>query len=149
MAGMAGRRVGMLTARRVETARKPGLYGDGGNLYLKVDDGGSKSWIVRLRSAARSASTASARSHTVTLSEARREGRDDPQAVARRHRPAGSPARQAGSSGSRAAKSISFDKARTAYIDEPPRRMEVRQARRPVAGDARRPTPRPYSASCR
>jgi hypothetical protein len=37
----------MLSARFVETVTKPGLYGDGGNLFLKVDGSGAKSWIVR------------------------------------------------------------------------------------------------------
>jgi integrase len=47
MAGLAGRRVGKLAARKVETIAKPGLYGDGGNLYFKVDSSGAKSWIFR------------------------------------------------------------------------------------------------------
>ena len=47
MAGTAGRRVNRLTARYVQKARRPGLHADGNNLYLKVDDGGAKSWIFR------------------------------------------------------------------------------------------------------
>jgi integrase len=44
------REVGKLSARRVETARKPGRYSDGANLYLNVKDGGSKSWLFIYRS---------------------------------------------------------------------------------------------------
>ena len=47
MARKAGRHVGKLTARQVATAKGPALIGDGGGLYLKVGDGGAKSWIVR------------------------------------------------------------------------------------------------------
>lgn len=36
-----------LNARKVETLREPGFYGDGEGLYLKVGAGGSKSWILR------------------------------------------------------------------------------------------------------
>jgi integrase len=43
---MAG---GKLTALQVAKAKKPGMYGDGGGLYLQVARGGSKSWIFRYR----------------------------------------------------------------------------------------------------
>jgi integrase len=36
-----------LTARKVATATKPGLYADGGGLYLRVGRGGAKSWCLR------------------------------------------------------------------------------------------------------
>lgn len=36
-----------LTARGVEAKKTPGMYGDGGGLYLRVGPTGSKSWIVR------------------------------------------------------------------------------------------------------
>jgi integrase len=39
--------VGKLTALKVAREKKPGLYGDGGGLYLQVADRGSRSWIFR------------------------------------------------------------------------------------------------------
>jgi integrase len=36
-----------LTPRGVETAKRPGLYADGGGLYLRVGRGGAKSWCLR------------------------------------------------------------------------------------------------------
>jgi integrase len=39
-----------LSAARVASALAPGLYGDGGGLWLRVADGGSKSWVFRYRS---------------------------------------------------------------------------------------------------
>ena len=39
---------GRLTAAMVRATKEPGLYGDGGTLYLKVAPGGSKSWVQRI-----------------------------------------------------------------------------------------------------
>lgn len=36
-----------LSALRVKRASKPGLYGDGHGLYLRVGDGNAKSWVLR------------------------------------------------------------------------------------------------------
>jgi integrase len=49
MAGRAGRRVGKLTTAKIDKLVKPGLYGDGGNLYLKIGESGSRSWVVRFK----------------------------------------------------------------------------------------------------
>jgi integrase len=49
MAGRAGRRVGKLTVSSIDKLVKPGLYGDGGNLYLKIGESGSRSWVVRFK----------------------------------------------------------------------------------------------------
>src|SRR6476469_4446750 len=38
---------GKLTALKVAREKRPGLYGDGGGLYLQVTTRGSKSWIFR------------------------------------------------------------------------------------------------------
>jgi hypothetical protein len=43
------RSIAKLSARAVETIRKPGRHSDGGNLYLNVQDGGSKSWLFIYR----------------------------------------------------------------------------------------------------
>jgi integrase len=40
------RTTGLLTALKVERAKRPGMYADGGGLYLQVTDGG-RSWIYR------------------------------------------------------------------------------------------------------
>ncbi|MDE0064543.1 MAG: integrase arm-type DNA-binding domain-containing protein [Gammaproteobacteria bacterium] len=45
--------MGKLTAAAVRAARRPGLHGDGGTLYLAVAPGGSKSWIQRVTVAGR------------------------------------------------------------------------------------------------
>jgi integrase len=44
---MATRAIGKLTTLRVERAKEPGMYGDGGGLYLRVTEDGAKNWVFR------------------------------------------------------------------------------------------------------
>lgn len=44
---ICGGEVMPLTAKGVEAKRDPGMYGDGGGLYLRVGPTGAKSWILR------------------------------------------------------------------------------------------------------
>ena len=129
MAGMAGRRVGRLTARQVETIRKPGLHGDGGNLFLKVDDGGAKSWMFRHQVNGRVRKYGLGPTHTVSLSRCAATCRDDPQAVARRHRPAGGASCRTGSGGGCQGQVDQLRRGDGSLHREPPGRMEIRQAR--------------------
>ena len=39
------RTIGKLTALKIEKAKRPGMYGDGGGLYLRVTDDGAKNWV--------------------------------------------------------------------------------------------------------
>jgi integrase len=39
--------VGRLTALKVEKAKQPGMYADGGGLYLRVTNDGTKNWVYR------------------------------------------------------------------------------------------------------
>ena len=42
-----GRETGKLTALKVDKAKQPGMYGDGGGLYLRVTEDGTKNWVYR------------------------------------------------------------------------------------------------------
>ena len=66
-----GKRTGILTARGVQTARKPGLYGDGANLFLKIGDNGAKSWIFCHQVKGKVRKYGLGPLHTVSLSDAR------------------------------------------------------------------------------
>jgi integrase len=44
---MAARTTGRLTALKVEKAKQPGMYCDGGGLYLRVTPEGTKQWVLR------------------------------------------------------------------------------------------------------
>jgi hypothetical protein len=39
--------INRLTALKIEKAKKPGMYGDGGGLYLRISPMGAKSWVYR------------------------------------------------------------------------------------------------------
>jgi hypothetical protein len=41
------REIGKLSAVAVRGQSKPGLYGDGGGLYLQVTEAGAKTWVYR------------------------------------------------------------------------------------------------------
>jgi integrase len=93
--GMTTRLIGKLKALNVEHAKHPGMYGDGGGLYLQVTGAGAKSWIFKYRVSERDPATgefvsdpASGRVrgrtremglgsyHVVSLEEARRRAQD-------------------------------------------------------------------------
>jgi integrase len=50
---MAPRTTGRLTALKVEKARKRGMYADGGGLYLRITEDGTKNWVYRFMLAGR------------------------------------------------------------------------------------------------
>ena len=60
-----------LTARRVETAKTPGMYADGGSLYLRIAPGGSKQYIFRYIRNGRLHDMGIGPTHTLSLAEAR------------------------------------------------------------------------------
>ena len=41
------RAIGRLTALKVEKAKEPGMYADGGGLYLRVTSEGARNWVLR------------------------------------------------------------------------------------------------------
>jgi integrase len=60
-----------LTDRKVKTVKRAGMYADGGSLYLRVADGGSKQWIFRYVVNGRLRDMSLGPVHTFTLAEAR------------------------------------------------------------------------------
>ena len=60
-----------LTARAVETIKKPGLHADGAGLYLHVSKSGSRSWIFRWKRDGRLRDMGLGPLNTISLAEAR------------------------------------------------------------------------------
>jgi integrase len=60
-----------LTARKVATVKAPGMYADGGSLYLRVAPGGSRQYIFRYVRDGRMRDMGIGPAHTLTLVEAR------------------------------------------------------------------------------
>ena len=116
----AGKHINRLSARQVATASKPGLHADGAGLYLKIDDGGAKSWIFRRDAGGRTRKWGLGPLHAVSLADAKKR-RDETS----RMLDAGTDPREAKRAERRAkqiaaavaeAKTITFDDAVTKYI---------------------------------
>ena len=65
------RALNRLTALKVARAKEPGMYADGGSLYLRVAPGGSRQWIFRYVTNGRLRDMSIGPAHTLTLAEAR------------------------------------------------------------------------------
>lgn len=65
-----------LSARRVETLKEPGFYGDGDGLYLSVKPSGAKSWILRTVVHGKRRDLGVGPSDLVSLAEARDKARE-------------------------------------------------------------------------
>ena len=65
------RTIGKLTALKVEKTRLPGMYADGGGLYLRVTDDGTKNWVFRFMLNGKARWMGMGALHTIGLSEAR------------------------------------------------------------------------------
>lgn len=69
------RQIGRLSAVEVRSRREPGMYPDGGGLYLQVTATGAKTWIYRFALAGRRRDMGLGPLHTVSLLEAREAAR--------------------------------------------------------------------------
>ena len=65
-----------LTVKKIENLKKPGFYGDGEGLYLKVASAGSKSWILRTVVQGRRRDLGLGSAVLVPLAEARTQSRE-------------------------------------------------------------------------
>src|SRR5262249_48870909 len=73
---MPQRTLNRLTNKFVETRREPGMYADGGSLYLRVADGGSKQWVFRYTVNGRLRDMGLGPTHTLSLAQARERARE-------------------------------------------------------------------------
>ncbi len=69
--GRFGRVISKLTTVQIRQAKRRGLYGDGGGLFLQVTPNGSKSWVFRFKEAGKLRVMGLGPAHTVSLAEAR------------------------------------------------------------------------------
>ena len=71
------RSLNRLTSLKVARAKRPGMYADGGSLYLRVAPGGSKQWIFRYTApSGRVRDMSLGAVHTFSLAEARERAAD-------------------------------------------------------------------------
>jgi hypothetical protein len=129
--------VSKLNSMGVSKTRTPGLYGDGGGLWLQVTPGG-KSWTFRflIRGKVREMGLGSVA--TFSVAEARDRAREARKLVADGIDPIEARKAQRSQQALDAAKSLSFDECAANYIAAHKAGWKRREARRSMAGDARR-----------
>ena len=114
------RQLNKLSAVDLKNKTKPGLYGDGGGLYLSVGPTGAKSWIYRFMLNGKAREMGLGPIHTVSLAEARKRAGEqrllrhdgtDPLEARRAEK-----ARRAAEAAAKAAAMVTFRKAAEDYI---------------------------------
>jgi len=105
-----------LSAREVATKTKPGIYGDGGGLYLKVTPTGTKSWVYRYWVDGRRHALGLGPTHTVTLAEAREKAREQRRLRLDGHDPAATKRAKIAAKRVETAKAMTFRECAEAYI---------------------------------
>jgi integrase len=105
-----------LSPREVANKAKPGLYGDGGNLFLRVASGGAKSWVFRYWYAGKRRVISLGSCDTVSLADARTKAHEQRRLRLDGHDPAA--AREVSKAAARVAEAstITFAECAQAYI---------------------------------
>jgi integrase len=109
------KRAAGLTARRVQTEKRPGLYADGGGLYLQIA-GGSKSWIFRFQRGGRRRDMGLGPVELYSLAEARERALDARKQVAEGVDPIEARYAKRSSAAIDAAKAMTFRECAEVYI---------------------------------
>jgi integrase len=116
MAGKAGKTSGKLAALQVTRAKPGAFINDGLGLYLKVDEGGSKSWVLRYKVNGRSRKYGLGPVHTVGLALARDKAGDARRLLLDGRDPIDEKRKVKAAARLEQAKAISFDECAAAYI---------------------------------
>ncbi|MHC2018159.1 Arm DNA-binding domain-containing protein [Methylobacterium sp. CM6247] len=108
---------GKLTALAVSRMRDPGMYGDGGGLWLQVSGVGAKSWIFRFTMNGRSREMGLGSFATFTLAEAREKALGCRKLCAQGIDPTEARQARRGEARIEAAKAMTFRQCAAAFID--------------------------------
>jgi len=111
------KRASGLSARRVETEKRPGMYADGNGLYLRVAPGGAKSWIYRYQIAGARRDMGLGPLHTFSLAEARQRATEARKLAYDHIDPITHRAQQVAAVALDAAKTMTFTNCAEAYIE--------------------------------
>jgi hypothetical protein len=109
-------RLHKLTQGRVNAAKTPGLYSDGGNLHLRVAAGGSRQWVFRYTLNHRTRDYGVGPYPTLSLAEARERAHVLRKSVLDKIDPIEHRNEQRATANVAAAKHMTFDAAAEAYI---------------------------------
>jgi integrase len=116
MGGMA-RQVNRLSALDVQRAKAPGLYPDGGGLYLQVVAAGTGSWLLRYRHGGRRRDMGLGSSRDVTLAEARQKATESRRLLASGVDPIEARRAQQAAALASAAQAVTFKECARRYIE--------------------------------
>jgi hypothetical protein len=83
------RTIERLKALSVSKLSKPGLYSDGGGLYLRISATGGKSWVFRFMLSRKAREMGLGSFNAVSLSDARQSALDARKSIAKGHDPIG------------------------------------------------------------
>jgi integrase len=111
------RRGNKLTAAAVRAANKPGLYGDGHNLYLQVSVFGTKAWLLRYMIDGQARKMGLGPLHIISLAEARKRASEARLKVHDGIDPIDERKAQRGRKKLEAAKTITFRECADKYIE--------------------------------
>src|SRR5580765_6749664 len=110
------RKAAGLTARQIQTQKAPGLFADGGGLYLQVSPTGAKTWIFRFQIAGRRRDMGLGSVGVFTLGDARQKAAEARRLVAEGIDPIERRTRQAAAAALVTAKVVTFKDCAEAYI---------------------------------
>jgi integrase len=110
------RTLNRLSTFKVEKAKRPGMYADGGGLYLRVAEGGSKQWIFRYTSNGRLRDMGIGPCHTLTLAEAREQATEARKLRLKGIDPIAHKRAQQGAAAAAAAKAMTFRQCAAGFI---------------------------------
>jgi integrase len=113
---MARREIGKLTPAKVNRETRPGLYGDGGGLYLNIGPTGGQSWLFRYMLNGRAREMGLGPLHTIGLAEARERAQAARQLKLDGIDPLGAREAEKQRKAEEAARAISFRNAAESYI---------------------------------
>ena len=111
------RTIGKLTVLKIRQLKKPGLYADGGNLYLQVGKTGGKSWIYRYKAAGKQIVMGLGPLHAIGLADAREAARVYRNMQAVGIDPLYAKRRERANAKLAAARSLTFDDCARCYIE--------------------------------
>ena len=112
-----GRSIHRLTAVKANALKRAGYHADGGGLYLRIKDGGSKSWVFRYMIAGRRRDAGLGRYPTINLAKARELAETCRRLVAGGVDPIERRNEEREAERAAAAKAITFEECAKAYIE--------------------------------
>lgn len=111
------RTINRLSAQAVNRNVKPGLYSDGGGLYLQITKAGVKSWLFRYMRNGKARGMGLGPLHTISLAEARLKALDCRKLLLDGSDPLNEKEAKRASQKATEAKKVSFMECATAYIE--------------------------------